>query len=125
MFGGFGPIIVGIIYMILSCSIKEFSLNGVQMFSAILSTYILAFLQAGASVFNQIEKWPISKSLLAHFSVLYLAYVSCYLINSWIPFEWSVVLLFTLIFVVGYFVIWFTVYFIDKSTTKKFNKKLG
>ena len=77
MFGGFGPVVVGIVYLILSKSINDFSLNGEQMCLAIISTYILAFLQAGATVFNQIESWPVTKSLLYHFLTLYLAYTLC------------------------------------------------
>lgn len=125
MFGGFGPIIVGIIYMILEETVTDFSLNSKQVCLAIVSTYILAFLQAGASVFNQIESWSVPKSLLCHFSTLYAAYVLCYLINTWIPFKSAVVLIFTLIFAVVYFVVWVTVYFSVKATSKKFNSRLG
>ena len=123
-FGGFGPIIMGIIYAILEKSINDFSLGGAEVFIAIISTYILAFVQAGASVFNQIEHWPLSKSLLFHFLSIYLAYVLCYTVNTWIPFEPKVLLIFTAIFVISYLVIWFTVYLITKLVTKKLNSRL-
>ena len=123
-FGGFGPIIVGIVYLILSFTVENFSLSGVEAFTAIISIYLLAFVHAGASVFNQIDSWSIPKSLLAHFSLLYISYILCYVINSWIPFEPMVLLIFTAIFVVTYFIIWFTVYAIIKSTEKKLNKNL-
>ena len=109
MFGGFGPIIAGIIYAILQNTIKDFSLTGVQVCLAIVSTYILAFVQAGASVFNQIEEWPLAKSTLFHFLSLYLVYTLCYLVNTWIPFEPVVLLVFTAIFALWYFVIWISV----------------
>ena len=124
MFGGFGPVVVGIVYLILSKSINDFSLNGEQMCLAIISTYILAFLQAGATVFNQIESWPVTKSLLYHFLTLYLAYTLCYLINEWIPFDINILLTFTLIFVAAYLMIWLTVYFIVRSNVKKLNAKI-
>lgn len=124
LFGGFGPIIAGIVYLILSYTIKDFSLGGADIFTAIISTYLLAFIHAGASVFNQIEDWTIAKSLLCHLSILYFAYVICYLINSWIPFEWIVLLIFTAIFVVTYFVIWIVVFLSVKAASKKLNKKL-
>ena len=124
-FGGFGPIIAGIIYLILNYTIEGFSLDGLQVFTAIISTYILTFIHAGASVFNQIDHWPIAKSLLCHFGLLYVAYVLCYLINSWIPFEPMVILIFTAIFVVGYFAVWLTVFACVKATGKKLNKKLN
>lgn len=123
-FGGFGPIIVGIVYLILSFTVENFSLSGVEAFTAIISIYLLAFVHAGASVFNQIDSWSVPKSLLAHFSLLYISYILCYVINSWIPFEPMVLLIFTAIFVVTYFIIWFTVYAIIKSTEKKLNKNL-
>lgn len=124
MFGGFGPIILGIIYFILSKTITDFSLSGFEVLLGIISTYFLAFVQAGATVFNQIEHWPITKSLFYHFSLLYAVYVICYISNSWIPFEWGVIGIFTAIFAVLYFIIWFTVYFIAKATGKKLNSVL-
>lgn len=124
-FAGLGPIIAGVVYLILSFAIKDFQLSGVQVFLAIISTYILAFVQAGASVFNQIEGWPLAKSLGIHLLSIYLAYVFCYLVNSWIPFEPVVILIFTGAFLVTYFVIWFTVYLIIKKASKKLNSKLN
>ncbi len=125
VFGGFGPIIAGVIYLILSRTLPDVSASGDQLFVIILSTYILAFVQAGASVFNQIESWPLPKSLLCHFSALYIAYIGCYLINTWIPFDVRVILIFTAVFVTVYFVIWISVYFAVKATTKKFNSRLN
>lgn len=124
-FAGLGPIIAGIVYLILSFAIKDFQLSGVQVFLAIISTYILAFVQAGASVFNQIEGWPLAKSLGIHLLSIYLAYVFCYLVNSWIPFEPVVILIFTGAFLVTYFIIWFTVYLIIKKASKKLNSNLN
>lgn len=124
IFGGFGPIILGIVYFILSLSLPSFNLNGSEVFVGILSTYVLAFLQAGVSVFNQIESWPLAKSLFFHFGILYLAYILCYLINSWIPFEWAIVGIFTAIFAVTYFVIWITVYLVVSKTSKALNNKI-
>lgn len=124
VFGGFGPIVLGIIFFILSKTLDDFYVSGAQILLGIISTYILAFVQAGASVLNQIEHWPITKSLFFHFSLLYAAYSLCYILNSWIPFEWTVIAIFTAIFVVTYFIIWFTVYFIVKATSKKLNETL-
>ncbi|MBQ6947558.1 MAG: DUF3021 domain-containing protein [Clostridia bacterium] len=124
MFGGFGPIIVGVIYAILQHSVDDFSLSGTQVLVATVSVYLLTFIQAGASVFNQIEEWSLPKSLLCHFGLLYLAYVGCYLLNSWIPFEPKVVAIFTAIFVGGYFLIWIVVYFSVRAAERKLNVDL-
>lgn len=125
MFGGFGPVIMGIIYAILEKTTDGFLLTGKEVSLAIFSVYLLAFVHAGASVFNQIEEWPLAKSLFFHFTTLYVAYVSCYLINTWIPFKAEIVMIFTAIFVAAYFVIWITVCLCVKATSKRFNKKLN
>ena len=124
IFGGFGPIILGIIYFILSLTIPNFALSGAEVLIAIVSIYLLAFIHAGASVFNQIEKWPLAKSLFCHFATLYIAYVGCYLLNAWIPFEPMVIVIFTAIFAVTYFAVWLTVVSIIKATSKKMNRAL-
>ena len=124
IFGGFGPIILGVIYAILDSTLPDFSLNGRQILVATVSIYLLAFFQAGASVFNQIESFSLPKSLLCHMSTLYVAYVVCYLINSWIPFDPKVLLIFTLIFLIGYFSVWTIVVVSIKLTTRKLNRKL-
>lgn len=124
VFGGFGPIILGILYMIISKVENDFSLSATEVFVAIISIYLLAFVQAGATVFNQIEHWPLPKSLLCHFSTLYCAYISCYLLNTWIPFKKEVILIFTGIFIAVYFVVWGIVVVSVKTASKKMNKRL-
>ena len=124
MFGGFGPIIFGNIVFIVSKTTENFILEAGEVFIGIVSIYLLAFVHAGASVFNQIEHWSIGKSLLCHLSTLYVAYSLCYVINTWIPFEPKMLLLFTAIFMIIYFVVWCVVYFTIKATSKNFNAKL-
>lgn len=123
-FGGFGPIIMAIIYLIIEKT-AGLTLSGVEVFVAVISTYLLAFVQAGSSVFNQIEHWPITKSLACHFATLFVAYTACYLLNSWIPFEINVVLIFAAIFIVGYFTIWTIVYLATKSASKRLNAHMN
>ncbi|MBQ8600612.1 MAG: DUF3021 domain-containing protein [Clostridia bacterium] len=125
LFGGFGPIVLGIVYAILQETVRGFSLTGREVLLAILSTYLLAFVQAGVSVFNQIDHWPLAKSMLCHFGSLYLTYSACYLINTWIPFAPQVLLIFTAIFAAVYLIIWLTVYLIIKATGNRLNTKLN
>ncbi len=122
IFGGFGPIILGIIFCFIQEEIKDIS--GFEIFLGIISTYILAFVQAGVSVFNQIEHWSTPKSLFFHFSSLFAAYTLCYLGNTWIPFEPKAILVFLAVFVAVYFVVWITVALSVKAATKKFNSKI-
>ena len=124
LFGGFGPVIAGIVYLILHFTLEDLTLTGLQVFTVIVSTYLLAFVHAGASVFNQIESRPLAKSTLCHFGLLYIAYVLCYVINSWIPFEPLVLGIFTAIFAVGYAVIWLAVYVSIRVTVKRLNRSL-
>ena len=120
IFGGFGPIVTAIV---LAC-IPGVELTGGQVLMAVLSTYLLAFVHAGASVFNQIEHWPLPKSLLCHFGSLYVAYSLCYLVNSWIPFEPLVLVIFTASFVGIYFLVWIIVYLCTRGVSRKMNEKL-
>ncbi len=124
LFGGFGPIIVSIVLVIVESVDSSFSINAMQILLAVVSSYLLAFIQAGASVFEQIEHWSTVKSVFFHFLSLYVAYVGCYLLNSWIPFEKTVVLIFTVIFTVGFFAIWGIVFVSVKLAEKKLNKAL-
>jgi len=125
IFGGAGPVILGIVYAVLDRTVDGFSLSGKEVLIATVSTYLLAFIHAGASVFNQIDEWPIAKSLVFHFGSLYLAYLACYAVNRWIPFEISVVLIFTAIFAACYFAVWLTVFFVIKLTEKRLNEKIN
>lgn len=124
MFGGFGPIILGIIFLIISKTTSEFGVTATQISIGIVSTYMIAFLQAGASVFNQIDGWSVPKSTFYHFLTIYVAYIGAYLFNSWIPFDPKVILIFTLIFAVVYIIIWLTVVISIKIVSKKLNQKI-
>ena len=124
IFGGFGPVILGIIYFCISIFHHEIIFGGTEILLGIISVYILAFVHAGASIFNQIEEWGLNKSIAFHFGTLYLAYSLCYLINSWIPFDIKVFGIFTAIFIGVYFVIWTIVYLCVRNASKKLNAKL-
>lgn len=123
IFGGFGPIVFGIIILIISMT-EKYTFSGASVFIGILSTYILAFIHAGCSVFNEIERWSLVKSIGFHFVTIYVAYTLCYLINKWIEFKLKVLLIYTLVFIVSYFIIWIIVYLIIRKQTKRMNERL-
>ena len=125
IFSGFGPVIIGIVYAILDGTIDGFHVSGSQILLAIVSSYVLAFVQAGASVFNQIEEWSVAKSTAYHFATLYLVYVLCYVINTWLPLKAEIIIIFTAVFIVGYFVIWISVVTSLRLVSKKMNQKLN
>ena len=62
--------------------------------------------------------------MLFHFSSLYLVYVTCYLVNRWIPLQWQVIAIFTAVFAVVYLVIWLTVCLSIKLVSRRLNQKL-
>lgn len=117
MFGGFGPIILSIILFIIWKSVPDTQFRGDEILLGTVSIYILAFVHAGASVFNQIEEWGLNKSIGVHFATLYVAYSVCYLLNSWIPFDIKVFGIFTAIFVAVYAIVWTIVYLCLKRTS--------
>ena len=124
LFGGFGPIVIAVVYAVLQATVEGFSLSGYEAALAIVSVYLLAFVQAGASVFNQIEEWSLPKSLLCHFSTLFVAYSLCYIGNTWIPFEPLVLAVFAAVFVVIYFLVWGIVYLCVRHAGRKMNERL-
>lgn len=124
MFSGLGPVTAATVIFIISRFETDIRLDGVQVLIMAASTYILAFVQAGATVFNQIEHWSVPKSLACHFSSLFAVYVLCYLVNTWIPFDINVILIFTLIFVITFFIIWTAVFLAVRHLSKKLNKNL-
>ena len=125
IFSGLGPVIAGIVYLCIENSGVDLKLTGVNVFLAIITTYIIAFVQAGSSVFNQIDSWSKAKSLLLQMTSIYVVYIGGYLINNWIPFKIEVIIIFTCVFVALYLSIWLTVYFINKNVSKKLNAKLN
>lgn len=124
IFGGFGPIVAGIVYFAISLNIKDFSVSGAEILTATVSIYLLAFVHAGSSVFHQIEEWSAAKAMLCQLGLLYAAYTLCYLINSWIKPDPTVILIYTLIFVAVYIVIWGSIYLTVKMKSKKMNRVL-
>ena len=124
MFAGFGPIVFGIIVLCISYFDGVAVHSAQNIFIGIVTTYTIAFVQAGVTVFNQIEHWSVPKSMLCHFGLLYVVYSLSYIANSWIPFKAEVLVTFTVIFAVVFFVIWGIVYLCVRSTSKKINEKL-
>ena len=124
IFGGSGPLVLGIVYLCLHTSLENLTLTGTEVFWGILSTYLLAFVHAGSGVFHKIESWSPGKSCLCQMSLLYVSYVLCYVLNDWLPFEPMAIAVFTAIFVVGYGAICLTVYLCIHAAAKRLNRSL-
>ena len=98
---GFGPIVYGLVMVILHLCNVDTSSNGLVIFKGIISTAIMAFVIAGTSVIWKQEEIQISKKISVHFLVLYLLYLLVYLLNDWIEKDLNVIGIFTLVFVLG------------------------
>ena len=107
---GFGPIILAIIYLILQKNGVLDTLTVNQVCIGIFSIYTLAFIAGGMNAVYQIERLPLMVAILIHGSVLYISYLGTYLLNGWL--EWGVtpILVFSGIFVFGYLAIWAVIY---------------
>lgn len=124
LFGGLGCIVVGAVYLVIGLMHQNMAVGGVEFFTATVSGYLLAFLVAGASVFYQIESWGLAKATLCHLVLLFAAYLSAYLGNRWLPWDWLSVGIFTGVFVLGYLVIWAAVMVSVTATARKLNTKI-
>lgn len=120
-FGALGPLVFGIVLMILGFCKVEINLDGWQILLGIVSTYLLAFVQAGASVFEQIEEWSDFKSALIHMVTIYVIYLAAYLVNNWIPFNWIVIAIFSGTVVVTFLIIWLICYLVNRNYKKQLN----
>jgi len=121
---GFGPIVLAILYLILQRqgSVETLTVNQVCM--GIFSLSALAFIAGGMNVIYQIERLPLMAAILLHGVVLYGSYLGTYLLNDWLEWSRTSILVFTGIFVLGYLVIWALIYSASRRNTKKLNALL-
>ena len=120
----FGPIVLAIIYLILKHDNVIDTLTVNQVCLGIFSLSALAFIAGGMNVIYQIEQIPLMVSILIHGVVLYISYLGTYLLNDWLEFGKTPLLVFTAIFVISYLIIWAIIYMIIKKRTEKINEIL-
>ena len=121
---GFGPMVLAVMYLILHHVAGVETLTVQEVCMGILSLTGLAFVAGGMNVVYQIERLPLMIAILIHGAVLYVGYLLTYLMNGWLQQGVTPLLVFTVIFVVGYLVIWVIIYAITKSRTAKINAAL-
>ena len=122
---GFGPIVLAIVNLILHKNgvIDTLSVNDVSI--SIISLFLLAFVAGGMNFIYQIERLPLMIAISIHGIVLYFSYLAAYLINDWITLGTTPILVFTIIFIVGYLAILVIIYLITRKKTEKINKILN
>ena len=121
---GFGPIVYGVIVLIIHLTSNNIMYSGIEIFKSIISLSLMVFLIAGSSVIWKLEKLGIAAQIVMHGVILYLAYLITYLFNNWLPKDENAILIFTIVFILGYLLIWLCIYLIEKFKTKKLNQKL-
>lgn len=121
---GFGPIVLVVIYLILHRYAGVETVTVDQLCSGIFSLSSLAFLVGGMNVVYQIERLPLMAAILIHGTVLYCGYLVTYLMNDWLQGGREPILIFSLIFVLGYFAIWSAIYFVTRKKTDELNERI-
>ncbi len=118
---GFGPLALAAVYwgMYKSGVVDTLTVN--QVCIGILSIAALAFLAGGINAIYKVERLPLLMAILIHGIVLYVAYLVTYLCNDWLQDGWMPLLVFTVIFVVGYLIIWAVIYSIIRTRAAKLN----
>ena len=91
---------------------------------SIFSLTALAFIVGGMGVIYQIERLPLMVAILIHGCVLFASYLITYLVNGWLKSERIPVMMFTVIFVLGYLLIWVFIYIANRKNTARVNEKL-
>ena len=121
---GFGPVVLAVLYLILQKSAGLETLTVKEVCTGILSLTALAFIAGGMNAIYQMERLPLMAAILIHGCVLYLGYLVTYLVNDWLEFGTTPILVFSGIFVVGYLAIWAIIYCIIKRRTTRLNEML-
>ena len=122
---GIGPVVLAAVYLILGANGSLSSLTPAQAAVGIFSLTLLAFIAGGLNALYAIERLPLMLAVLIHGGVLYLTYLGAYLINGWLESGLIPMIVFSVIFAVGYFVIWAVVYVIVKRSTARVNLALA
>lgn len=122
--GGFGPIVLAVVYLILNHAVGVETLSVGQLCVGILSLYALAFIVGGLNVLYRIERLPLTFAILIHGGVLYVCYLITYLLNGWIENGVMPIIVFSLIFIIGFVSIWAVIFLVTKVNTKKVNEAL-
>ena len=121
---GIGPIVLAILYLILQHQGRLQTLTVNQVCLGIFSISILAFVAGGMNVIYQMERLPLMAAITIHGGVLYISYLITYLVNDWLQWGVTEILVFSGIFVLGYIIIWLIIYSIIKRNTEEINKVL-
>ena len=121
---GFGPIILAIIYGVLGATGVVQTLTPAEVCKGVLTIALMAFVAGGVSAIYQFERVPVFMAALIHGIALYLDYLMIYLVNGWIAQGLKPMLAFTIIFVLGYALVWAVIFCLTRKATRNINRNL-
>lgn len=122
---GFGPVIMAIVYISLELAGVEGTLGFIEFSKQILIVSAMAFVAAGISAIYNVERLALPLAIFIHAAVLYTDYILVYLINGWIKNSLMPLIIFTVIFIVGFALVWIIIYAVDKNAARKLNERLN
>ena len=121
---GLGPLVLAVFYLIMGRQGIFDTLSVEQVCVGIFSLAALAFIAGGMNVVYQLERLPLMVAVLIHGLVLYISYLVTYLLNGWLEWGITPILVFSGIFVIGYLAIWAVIYCMTKKNTERLNEGL-
>lgn len=124
MAAGLGPIVLAVLYLILQKQNVVQTMTVKEVCIGIFSLFALAFIAGGMNIVYQIERLPLMVAILIHGIALYISYLVTYLLNGWLQSGVGPILVFTVIFILGYFAVWIVIYSTTKKRTEKVNEIL-
>lgn len=116
-----GPVVLAIIF--LCHGGDEITLSAAA--KGILSITALALIAGGITTVYQIERLALFPALLIHGVVLYVTYLTVYLLNGWLAQSTTPLIVFSVIFVAGYALIWAIIYVVTKRKAAAMTKALN
>ena len=121
---GFGPLVLVVFYLVLQQTGDLCTLTVNEVCLGIVSLSALAFIAGGMNAIYQIERLPLMAAIGIHGGVLYVSYLAVYLLNGWLQSGRRPLLVFTVIFVLGYLAVWAVIYGVTRRKTEKLNAML-
>lgn len=121
---GFGPLVLAGIYLVQQKLGYDAYLQVGDVCTGIVTLTALAFVAGGIGVLYRLERLPLMAAILIHGAVLYGCYLATYLLNGWLEQGKGPLLVFTVIFVVGYLGIWAVICCVTRRSTARINEIL-
>ena len=121
---GLGPLVLAVLYLVLQHQAGLETLPVDQVCLGIFSLSALAFIAGAMNVVYRIERLPLMAAILIHGGVLYLSYLATYLLNDWLDWGVTPLLVFSGIFILGYLAIWAVIYTVTRRHTARLNEML-